>query len=277
VTTTSTQGVDELCINTIRTLAVDAVQAADSGHPGTPMAMAPVVYTLWQQFLRFDPTDPIWPNRDRLVLSMGHASMLLWSLLHLTDVQAVDAQYEVLGQPAVTLDDIRRLRQLDSKCPSYPEYRWTPGVETTTGPLGQGIATSVGLAIAERLLADHFNRPDFVQPLFDYDVLDVLIVVTDRAAQPLESWRGLRHLPRRTLDNHLPVERVPGSAWTRSRISWAVYRVDHASISTNNAAAVSSVVRSATLSNLGSSASSGRPMMRARRAKLASLNPDRNV
>ncbi|HUI28359.1 MAG TPA: transketolase [Candidatus Kryptonia bacterium] len=159
---------DRLCINTIRTLAMDAVQQANSGHPGTPMAMAPVVYALWQRHLHFDPSDPIWPNRDRFVLSMGHASMLLYALLHLTGVQAVDPQYEVLGQPSVTLDDIRHFRQLDSKCPGHPEYRWTSGVETTTGPLGQGVATSVGMAIAARWLAARYNRSDF--PLFDYDV-----------------------------------------------------------------------------------------------------------
>jgi len=156
------------CINTIRTLAMDAVQAANSGHPGTPMAMAAVVYCLWQHFLRFDPDDPIWPNRDRFVLSMGHASMLLYSMLHLCGVKAVNAQYERLGEPAVTLDDIRHFRQLDSKCPGHPEYRWTSGVETTTGPLGQGVATSVGMAIAARWMAAHFNRPDF--ELFGYDV-----------------------------------------------------------------------------------------------------------
>jgi transketolase len=147
---------------------MDAVQAANSGHPGTPMAMAPVVYCLWQHFLRFDPDDPIWPNRDRFVLSMGHASMLLYSVLHLCGVKAVNAQYERLGEPAVTLDDIRHFRQLDSKCPGHPEYRWTSGVETTTGPLGQGVATSVGMAIAARWMAAHFNRPDF--ELFGYDV-----------------------------------------------------------------------------------------------------------
>src|SRR5262245_54177027 len=139
---------DTLCINTIRTLSIDAIQKANSGHPGTPMAMAPVAYTLWQQFLRFDPADPIWPNRDRFVLSAGHASMLLYSLLHLTKVQAVDPDYEVVGKPSVSLDDIKAFRQLDSKCPGHPEYRWTSGVETTTGPLGQGIATSVGMAVA---------------------------------------------------------------------------------------------------------------------------------
>jgi transketolase len=159
---------DQLCINTIRTLAMDAVQQANSGHPGTPMAMAPVAYRLWQEFLRFDPDDPIWPNRDRFVLSAGHASMLLYALLHLAGVKAVNPQYEILGQPSVTLDDIRRFRQADSKCPGHPEYRWTSGVEATTGPLGQGLATSVGMAIAGRWAAHHFNRPGF--DMIDYDV-----------------------------------------------------------------------------------------------------------
>ena len=166
--TTEKTALDTLAINTIRTLAMDAVQQANSGHPGTPMAMAPVAYSLWQNFLRFDPEDPIWPNRDRFVLSMGHASMLLYSMLHLTGVKSVNPAYETLGEPSVTLDDIKRFRQLDSKCPGHPEYRWTSGIETTTGPLGQGIATSVGMAIAEKWLAAHFNRPDFT--MFDYDV-----------------------------------------------------------------------------------------------------------
>src|SRR5450432_160839 len=159
---------DQLCINTIRTLAMDAVQQADSGHPGTPMALAPVVYTLWQHFLRFDPEDPIWPNRDRFVLSNGHASMLLYALLHLTGVKAVNAKYERLGEPSVTLDDIKHFRQLGSKCPGHPEYHLTSGVETTTGPLGQGCANSVGMALAARWLARCFNRPEF--KIFDYDV-----------------------------------------------------------------------------------------------------------
>jgi transketolase len=159
---------DQLCVNTIRTLSIDAVQAADSGHPGTPMAMAPVVYELWNRVLDFDPDDPIWPNRDRFVLSMGHASMLLYSILHLTQTKAVDPKYERLGTPTVTVDDIKKFRQLDSKCPGHPEYRWTSGVETTTGPLGQGYATSVGMAIARRWLAGHFNKPGF--PIFDYDI-----------------------------------------------------------------------------------------------------------
>ncbi|MCA9456641.1 MAG: transketolase [Nitrospira sp.] len=159
---------DHLCINTIRTLSMDAVQAANSGHPGTPMALAPVAYCLWQRFLRFDPDDPIWGNRDRFVLSIGHASMLLYSLLHLSEVKAVNAKYERLGHLSVTLDDIKRFRQLESKCPGHPEYRWTSGVEMTTGPLGQGVATSVGMAIAERWMAAHFNRDGF--PLFDYHI-----------------------------------------------------------------------------------------------------------
>ena len=158
----------QLAINTIRTLAMDAVQQANSGHPGTPMALAPVVYCLWQRFLRFDPDHPIWPNRDRFVLSVGHASTLLYAMLHLTGVKAVNPKYEVLGELSVSLDDIKRFRQLDSKCPGHPEYRWTSGIETTTGPLGQGVATSVGMAIAARWFASYFNRPGF--ELFDYDV-----------------------------------------------------------------------------------------------------------
>ena len=159
---------DQQCINTIRTLSMDAVQQANSGHPGTAMAMAPVVYCLWQHFLRFDSQDPIWPNRDRFVLSIGHASMLLYSLLHLCGVRAVNPAYETVGDPSVTLEDIKRFRQLGSKCPGHPEYRWTSGVETTTGPLGQGVATSVGMAMAGGWMGAYFNRPDF--QMIDYDV-----------------------------------------------------------------------------------------------------------
>ncbi|MEW6683717.1 MAG: transketolase [Nitrospirota bacterium] len=155
-------------VNTIRTLAMDAVQAANSGHPGTAMGLAPVVYCLWNRFLRFDPDDPIWPNRDRFVLSIGHASMLLYSILHLCGVKAVNGKYERLGELSVPLDDIKRFRQLESKCPGHPEYRWTSGIETTTGPLGQGVATSVGMATAQRWMARYFNRPGF--EMFDYDV-----------------------------------------------------------------------------------------------------------
>ena len=172
--------IDLRCINTIRTLAMDAVQQANSGHPGTPMALAPVIYTLWQKFLRFDPADPAWPNRDRFVLSNGHASMLLYAMLHLTDVKAPD------GGAAVSLDDIKKFRQLDSKCPGHPEHGVTPGVETTTGPLGQGCGNSVGMALAGRWLAEHFNRPGF--KIFDYDVYafcsdgDIMEGVSNEAA-----------------------------------------------------------------------------------------------
>jgi transketolase len=162
------KNLDQLSINTIRTLSIDAVQQAQSGHPGTPMALAPFLYTLWNRVMSFDPRDPIWPNRDRFILSNGHASMLLWSILHLTETRAVNAEYERLGAPAVTLDDIRRFRQLDSKAPGHPEYRWVSGVESTTGPLGQGVATSVGMAIAEKWLANRYNRPGF--NLFDYRI-----------------------------------------------------------------------------------------------------------
>jgi transketolase len=155
-------------ITAIRTLSMDAVQTANSGHPGTPVAMAPVVYELWQNNLRFDPAEPIWPNRDRFVLSMGHASMLIYSILHLTGVKAVSSDYETAGHPTVTLDDIKKFRQLDSRCPGHPEYHWTSGIETTTGPLGQGVATSVGMAIAGKAMAAHFNKPGF--ELFDYRV-----------------------------------------------------------------------------------------------------------
>ena len=150
---------DLLGINTIRTLAIDAIQKAKSGHPGTPMGIAPVAYGLWQKRLNFDPADPIWPNRDRFILSAGHASMLLYALLHLTRTQAVNADYQPLDRPSVTLDDIKAFRQLDSACPGHPEYHLTSGVEATTGPLGQGVAMSVGLAIAERWLGGYFNRP----------------------------------------------------------------------------------------------------------------------
>jgi transketolase len=160
---------DMTCINTIRTLAMDAVQAANSGHPGTPMGMAPVGYCLWQEFLRYDPKDPLWPNRDRFVLSAGHASMLLYSLLHLAGVKRAGANLEILDLPAVPLDDIKRFRQLGSLCPGHPESHLTTGVETTTGPLGQGYANSVGMAIAGRWLASRYNQPGF-ENLYNFNV-----------------------------------------------------------------------------------------------------------
>jgi transketolase len=169
--TSGGEQLDQLAINTIRTLSIDAVQQAKSGHPGTPMALAPLVYTIWNRVMCFDPKDPIWPNRDRFVLSNGHASMLLWSMLYLTGTQAVNADYELVGKPSVTLDEIRHFRQLDSKAPGHPEYHWTSGVETTTGPLGQGIATSVGMAIARKWLGSRYNRPGF--EIFDYNIYTV--------------------------------------------------------------------------------------------------------
>lgn len=160
--------IEQLTINTIRTLAMDAVEAAASGHPGTPMALAPVAYCLWNRRLRFDPARPDWPNRDRFVLSCGHASMLLYGLLHLAQVRQLDADGNVTDEWAVSLEDIRNFRQWGSRCPGHPESHLTSGVETTTGPLGQGIGNSVGMAIAERWLAARFNRPGF--ELFDYNV-----------------------------------------------------------------------------------------------------------
>jgi transketolase len=162
---------DQLCINTIRTLSIDAVQQANSGHPGAPMGLAPVVFTLWQYFLSYDPASPLWPNRDRFVLSAGHASMLLYSTLHLAGVKAVNAQGEAQKELSVSLDEIKRFRQLDSRTPGHPESHLTTGVETTTGPLGQGVGNSVGMAIAGKFLATHFNRPDF--DLFDFKVYAV--------------------------------------------------------------------------------------------------------
>ena len=159
---------DQLAINTIRTLSIDAVQQAKSGHPGTPMALAPLVYVIWNRIMRFDPQDPIWPNRDRFILSNGHASMLLWSMLHLTGTRAVNAEYERLGEPSVTLDDIRHFRQLGSKAPGHPEYHLVSGVEATTGPLGQGVGMSVGMAMGRKWLAARYNKPGF--PIFDYNI-----------------------------------------------------------------------------------------------------------
>jgi transketolase len=228
---------DALCINTIRTLSIDAVQKARSGHPGTPMALAPLVYSLWNRVMRFDPQDPIWPNRDRFVLSNGHASMLLWSALHLSGTQAVDADYERLGQPAVSLDDIRRFRRLDSKCPGHPEYRWVSGVETTTGPLGQGIATSVGMAIAEKWLASRYNRPGF--DIFDYRIYAVcgdgcLMEGVGAEAASLAGHLGLDNLCWVYDDNHITIEGPTSIAFTEDVAArflgygWNVLRVGDA-------------------------------------------------
>jgi transketolase len=162
----SAESIDQLAINTIRTLSIDAVQAANSGHPGTPMGMAPVAYTIWQNHLRFDPKKPIWADRDRFILSAGHASMLLYSLLYLTEVSAVNDAYEILNEPSVSLDAIKHFRQMGSRTPGHPEYHHTTGVETTTGPLGQGVATSVGMGIAAAWFAKTYNKPG--HKLFDH-------------------------------------------------------------------------------------------------------------
>jgi transketolase len=159
---------DTLCINTIRTLAIDAVQRANSGHPGAPMGLAPVTYCLWQEFLRYDPEDPHWLNRDRFVLSNGHASMLLYAMLHLAGVREVGKNGEVLKELAIPMEEIKRFRQLGSRTPGHPESHLATGIETTTGPLGQGVGNSVGMAIASRWLAANFNRPGF--EVFDFNV-----------------------------------------------------------------------------------------------------------
>jgi transketolase len=228
---------DQLCINTIRTLSMDAVQQAKSGHPGTPMALAPLVYTIWNRVMRFDPQDPIWPNRDRFVLSNGHASMLLWSALHLTKTQAVNADYERLGHPSVTLDDIRRFRQLDCKAPGHPEYHWVSGVETTTGPLGQGVATSVGMAVAQKWLAARYNRPGF--EIFEYNIYAVcgdgcMMEGIASEAASLAAHLGLDNLCWVYDNNHITIEGNTRIAFTEDvaarflAYGWNVLRVGDA-------------------------------------------------
>jgi transketolase len=228
---------DQLCINTIRTLSIDAVQEAKSGHPGTPMALAPLVYTIWNRVMRFDPQDPIWPNRDRFVLSNGHASMLLWSMLHLTKTQAVNADYENLGQPSVSLDDVRRFRQIDSKAPGHPEYHLVSGVESTTGPLGQGVATSVGMAIAQKWLANRYNQPGF--EIFDYNIYAVcgdgcLMEGISSEAASLAAHLGLDNLCWIFDNNHITIEGNTRIAFTEDvaarflAYGWNVLRVGDA-------------------------------------------------
>jgi transketolase len=228
---------DQLSVNTIRTLSIDAVERAKSGHPGTPMALAPLVYTIWNRVMRFDPVDPIWPNRDRFVLSNGHASMLLWSVLHLTGTRAVNAEYERLGEPSVTLDDIRRFRQIGSKAPGHPEYHWVSGVETTTGPLGQGAATSVGMAVARKWLAARYNKPGF--PIFDYDIYVVvgdgcLMEGVGSEAASLAGHLGLDNLCWVFDNNHITIEGSTSLAFTEDiaarflAYGWNVLRVGDA-------------------------------------------------
>ena len=216
---------------------MDAVQQANSGHPGTPMAMAPVVYVLWQEFLRFDPEDPIWPNRDRFILSAGHASTLLYSLLHLAGVKAVNRKYETLGELAVPLEDLKNFRQLESRCPGHPEYRWTSGVETTTGPLGQGVATSVGVALAGKWLAEKYNRPNF--EMFDYDVYALagdgcMMEGISSEAASLAGHLGLSNLCWIYDNNHITIEGNTSLAFTEDvagrflAYGWHVQRVSNA-------------------------------------------------
>src|SRR6516165_9043357 len=229
--------IETLSINTIRTLCMDAVQQANSGHPGTPMAMAPVVYVLWQEFLRFDPEDPIWPNRDRFVLSAGHASTLLYSLLHLAGVKAVNRKYETLGELSVALDDLKHFRQLESRCPGHPEYRWTSGVETTTGPLGQGVATSVGMAIAGKWLAERYNRPNF--PMYNYNIYALagdgcMMEGISSEAASLAGHLGLSNLCWIYDNNHISIEGNTSLAVTEDvagrflAYGWHVQRVSNA-------------------------------------------------
>jgi transketolase len=231
------QQLDQLSINTIRTLSIDAVQQAKSGHPGTPMALAPLVYTIWNRVMNFDPQDPIWPNRDRFVLSNGHASMLLWSVLHLAGVRAVNADYERLGQPSVTLDDIHRFRQLDSKAPGHPEYHWVSGVETTTGPLGQGVATSVGMAIARKWLASRYNKNGY--DVFDYNIYAVcgdgcMMEGVASEAASLAGHLGLDSLCWIWDNNHITIEGNTSITFTEDvaarflAYGWNVLRVSDA-------------------------------------------------
>ncbi len=229
--------IDQLCINTIRTLSMDAVQQANSGHPGTPMAMAPVAYCLWQRFLRYDPEHPIWPNRDRFVLSMGHASALLYSVLHLSGVKDIDKEGNILNRPSIGIDDLKNFRQLDGKCPGHPEYGLTSGVETTTGPLGQGVANSVGMAIAGKWSAGYFNRPGF--ELFDYDVYalcsdgDMMEGISGEAAS-IAGHLKLSNLCWIYDDNRITIEGSTGLAFSENvetrfkGYGWRVVRVKDA-------------------------------------------------
>jgi transketolase len=227
----------QLAINTIRTLSIDAVQQAKSGHPGTPMALAPLIYAIWNRVMRFDPEDPIWANRDRFVLSNGHASMLLWSVLHLIRTKAVNANYERLGHMSVSLDDIRHFRQLESKAPGHPEYHWVSGVETTTGPLGQGVATSVGMAIAQKWLGHRYNRGRF--DIFDYNVYAVcgdgcLMEGISSEAASLAGHLGLDNLCWVYDNNHITIEgktRITFTEDVEARFlayGWNVLRVGNA-------------------------------------------------
>ena len=223
--------IDQLAIDTIRTLSMDAVEAAKSGHPGTPMALAPVAYTVWTDFLRYDPADPRWPNRDRFVLSCGHASMLLYSLIHLAGIRREGGAAD---EPAVPLDAIRRFRQLDSVCAGHPEHHMTSGIETTTGPLGQGCGNSVGMAMASKWLAARYNTPGHV--VFDYDTYvlcsdgDLMEGVAAEAAS-IAGHLGLANLCWIYDDNSITIEGETHLAFTENvgqrfeGLGWRVERV----------------------------------------------------
>lgn len=228
---------DQLCINTLRSLSIDAVEKANSGHPGTPMGAAPTIYSLWQRFLRYDPEEPEWLNRDRFVLSAGHASALLYSLLYLTGVKAASPHYEETNRLAVTLDDLKRFRQAGSRCTGHPEYGWTSGVETTTGPLGQGVAVSTGMAIASQWLAATYNRPGF--QLFDHNVYalcsdgDIMEGISNEAAS-LAGHLKLANLCWIYDDNHITIEGSTDLTFTEdvaarfASYGWNVVRVSDA-------------------------------------------------
>ena len=235
-------GIDQLSINTIRTLAMDAVQKAKSGHPGTPMGLAPVAYTLWQNILRYDPAEPRWPGRDRFVLSVGHASMLLYALIYLTGVKEIrDEDHEgnpiQKGSPSLTLEDLQQFRQMSSKTPGHPEYRFTSGVETTTGPLGQGCGNSVGMAMAERWMGERYNKPGFT--LFDYHVYvlcgdgDMMEGVASEAAS-IAGHLGLSNLTWIYDSNQISIEGSTELAFTEDThkrfeaYGWAVFEVSDA-------------------------------------------------
>jgi transketolase len=228
---------DQICIDTLRSLSIDAVEKAHSGHPGTPMGAAPTAYCLWQRFLRYDPGDPEWPNRDRFILSAGHASALLYSLLYLNGVKAAGPRYDTTDRLAVTMDDLKTFRQAGSRCTGHPEHGWTSGVETTTGPLGQGAATSVGMAIAERWLGATYNRPDF--KLFDYNVYalcsdgDIMEGISSEAAS-LAGHLKLDNLCWIYDDNHVTIEGSTDLTFTEdvgarfAAYGWNVTRVSDA-------------------------------------------------
>lgn len=230
----STPTVEQLAINTIRTLSMDAVQAANSGHPGTPMALAPVAFQVWTTALRYDPAAPLWANRDRLVLSCGHASMLLYSMIHLTGIRAVDHHGQVLSRPSITLDNIKKFRQLGSPCAGHPEHGEAAGIETTTGPLGQGCGNSVGMAIASKWLGGTYNRPGF--DLFDYNVYtlcgdgDLMEGVAYEAAS-IAGHLKLSNLCWMYDDNHITIEGETDLAFSEDvgkrfeGMGWNVLRV----------------------------------------------------